>query len=289
LPELQAALAILRGMGWPLAVVFVAALLLAIGLPVRRRHKAAGVVAVLLVPLLWLASDVWRVHEAREFQAQARVRFEARCRTAAVRINRTVEDVEGVLLIKRRSPAANLGNQYALTDPYGDDLSGDGYALTFLWGRDEQGHVESTAPAPLGYRYVVIANEDGRGYTRFEAGTGERGEGGVLPVLRTPAEHLPRYGVTWQDISTRDDRDHWIAGSRLLIVDTSTGEVLAERIGWMWDEAMGAGVGARHPWSMAAARACPPFPVTAEGHPDRVGQTRSFAERVLQPRREAPH
>jgi hypothetical protein len=279
LPELDASVAIL----------LVLALLLAVLFPTRRRHKAAAVGTVLLVPLLLQAWDGWQEHQARQFHATARALFEARCRSAGVRIYRTVEDVDAVLLMKRRAPTANLANQYALTDPYGEDLSGDGYALTFLWGRNSEGHVESTAPPPLGYRYVVIANEDGRGYTRFELGQGPRDEGGALPVVRMPTRNLPRYGITWRDISTRQDREHWIAGSELQIVDTRTGEVLAERVGWMWDEGLGATDGARHPWVVAAAHACPPFPLAAGGQPYRIGQTRTLAEQVLKPRRAAPH
>jgi hypothetical protein len=284
LPELKAGLAILPDLGWAAAGLLLA-LLLAVVVPARRSHKAAGVAAALLVPACWFAWGAWGSHETREMHARARAMFEARCRTAGVRIYRTVDGVDSVLLMKRRAPTANLANQYAMTDPYGDDLGGDGYALSFLWGRDEAGHVEPMASEALGYRFVVIPNEDGLGYTRFELATGPRDQGGVLPVLRTPAEKLPRYGITWQDISSRQDREHWIAGSRLVIVDTHTGDVLAERIGWMWDDTMGATDGARHPWTEAASHACPPFPVTSGGLPYRVGQTRTFAEQVLKPRR----
>jgi hypothetical protein len=213
------------GWAWP---GFLLAAMLALVLPARRRYKAAGVLAALVVPACWLATEAWSAHQSRQTYARARALFEARCRTAGVRIFRTIDEVEAVLLMKRRAPTANLANQYALTDPYGDDLGGDGYALSFLWGRDAEGHIEPMAPESLGYRYVVMANEDGLGYTRFELASGARDEGGVLPVLRSPAEKLPRYGVMWQDISTRHDRAHWIAGSRLIIVDTHSGELLAE-------------------------------------------------------------
>ena len=289
MPDLDAGRDLLHGMGWALALGFAFALALAVLMPSRRCHKAVALAAVLMVPLLGLAWESWLVHDVRRTRTQAVALFEARCRTAGTRIYRTVDKVEGVLLMKRRAPAVNLANQYAMTDPYGEDLSGDGYALTFLWGRNADGHVEPTAPPPLGYRYVVMANEDGHGYTRFEAGKGPRDEGGVLPVLRGPAERLPRYAITWEDISSRADRDHWIAGSRLMILDTRTGEVLAERIGWMWDDAMGATEGARHPWAGAAAHACPRFPQADGGLPYRVGQTRNFAEQVLKPLRDDVH
>ena len=282
MPEPDIGLAILRGMRWVGAAVFLLALLLAWLLPTRRIHRMAALAGVLVLPLFGLGWEEWREHLFRSAQAQARSLFEAHCRSAGVQIHRAVDGVEGVLLMRRRAPATAVYKQYAMTDPYGDDLNGDGYALSFLWGRNGSGRVESTATSAMGYRYVVMANEDGVGYTRFELGGGTRDEGGVLPVLRSPATELPRYGITWEDLSSREDRDHWIAGSRLMAVDTATGEVIAERIGWMWDASLDTEPDARHAWTFAAAHACPAFPLLG-GQPYRIGQTRTFAEQVLRP------
>jgi hypothetical protein len=49
----------------------------------------------------------------------------------------------------------------------------------------------------------------------------------------------PRYGVTYDDISTREERDYWIAGSSLKVIDLQTNEVMAERIGYMMDRGQG--------------------------------------------------
>ncbi len=53
--------------------------------------------------------------------------FAQRCQAAGVKIHRVVDNVEGIYLLKVRPQQINLGNQFALDDPYGRNLGGDGY------------------------------------------------------------------------------------------------------------------------------------------------------------------
>jgi hypothetical protein len=131
-----------------------------------------------------------------------------------------------------------------------------------------------------------MIDPDGKSYSRYER-TGRREQFDALEISRAPTSSLPRYGVSYEDISSRNDRDHWIAGSRLFVVDTATGAVLAERIGWMFDNAMGSTGGYRQPWFFAAYNACPQFPTVNRNVPVQSGQTRNFVERVLIPPKES--
>ncbi|OUL99025.1 hypothetical protein A8M77_28280 [Variovorax sp. JS1663] len=100
---------------------------------------------------------------------------------------------------------------------------------------------------------------------------------------KAPATGLmPRYGLTYDDISTGEERDYWIAGSSLKVIDLQTNEVLAERIGYMMDWAQGSRVGGRAPWLMAADTACPAF-ASRHGFVAQRGQTLRFVEKVLKP------
>lgn len=109
---------------------------------------------------------------------------------------------------------------------------------------------------------------------------------------RVPADgDPPRYGITYDDISTKEDRDFWIAGSSLRIVDLTSGETIAERIGYMMDPGQGSRGGGRQPWLLAADRACPPFLARFERIVERVPgasaqrlQSYDFAEKVVTPR-----
>lgn len=98
----------------------------------------------------------------------------------------------------------------------------------------------------------------------------------------------PRYGVIYDDISTREEREYWIAGSSLKVIDLQTNEVIAERIGYMVDWAQGDRSGGRLPWLLAANRACPGFqrnplrPIPpGQGSTAQLGQTLDFVQKVL--------
>ena len=101
-----------------------------------------------------------------------------------------------------------------------------------------------------------------------------------VPVSSAP----PRYGVTYDDISTQEEREYWIAGSSLRVIDLQTNHIIAERIGYMMDQGQGNTSGGRSPWLLAADNACPKFgpenvEVPRSFHQPR--QTRNFVEKVL--------
>jgi hypothetical protein len=91
--------------------------------------------------------------------------------------------------------------------------------------------------------------------------------------------------VTYEDISTREERDHWIAGSSLKVIDLQTNEMMAERIGYMMDRGQGGNSGGRSPWLLAADYACPEFS-TQHGSTAQPYQTLVFVEKTLKPKME---
>lgn len=163
--------------------------------------------------------------------------------------------------------------------------------------RDDRGSLVEVGGSKEGYRYIeAIDPGDGKRY-RYAGGVKEvtktasiliGGDGKttfktkefVLDRIPAPGP-APRYGVTYDDISTREDRDHWIAGSSLKVIDLQTNEVMAERIGYMMDRGQGNTSGGRAPWLIAARNACPPFPITPGGQPFKLALTRDFVEKVL--------
>lgn len=97
--------------------------------------------------------------------------------------------------------------------------------------------------------------------------------------------------MRFDDISTREERSNWIAGSSLKVVDLDREKVIAERVGYMIDWAQGSRAGGRSPWLFAADNACPEFdrdfPVASrlKSHKNRnqLHQTARFVEKVLMP------
>jgi hypothetical protein len=237
-----------------------------------------------------------QVDETRSRLQIAEAMFQERCKSAGEKIDKTVDDVEGIFLMKVRPEKVNFSDQFAMTDPYGDDTGGRGYIENFLRGRGSSGSLTSEGITKNGYQYVeAIDSKDGGRY-RYAGSIKEvmhtssllmGGDGRTTfktqdyVLDRTPATGpMPRFGVTYDDISTREEREYWIAGSSLKIIDLQTNEVIAERIGYMMDRGQGNTSGGRSPWLLARYHACPSFP-TGGGRPVQIHQTRNFVEKVL--------
>ena len=239
--------------------------------------------------------------------AKAEAMFRERCKTAGEKIYRTADKVEGIFLMKLRPEGINYGDQFRMDDPYGSDLGGEGYVISFVRGSfqaNTSGTPAPGSPPRLGYRYVEALDPlDGKRY-RYTGSIREvtrtsnpliGGDGKsfktkefVLDKTLSPGP-LPRYGVTYDDISTREEREYWIAGSLLKVIDLKSNEVMAERIGYMMDRGQGSRVGGRSPWLLAADNACPSFfrnpklPPLGHGAQAQSRQTQDFVEKVLKP------
>lgn len=286
--------------------------------PSRQIKVVAGLVVVAgfaYFPLTYHAAKTQVEGAGKARFAKANAMFQERCKTAGEKIYRTAENVDGILLMKVRPKVTGLefDDQYGMHDPYGRDLGGDGYIETFVRGFEtRQSQFAPGAPPRLGYRYVeAVDPKDGKRYRYTGSikvvGRKDRNSpNNKIDIERNPNFDLniyaftldktsapgqsPRYGVTYDDISTREEREYWIAGSSLKVVDLKTNEVIAERIGYMMDPGQGATGGGRSPWLMAADNACPTFqrnplrPLEAgHGASAQSNQTEDFVEKVLKP------
>lgn len=235
--------------------------------------------------------------DARARLEKADAMFRERCKTAGEKIYKTVENVEGVYLLKLRPKEMNYGDQFRLDDPYGRDLRGDGYIGSFLRGEFQATHIgtpRAGSPPRGGFLYVeVIDSSDGKRYRytgridepwKYDSSYSKTYKRFVLDRIPAPSAQ-PHYGITYDDISTREDREYWIAGSSLKVIDLKTNQVIAERIGYMVDRGQGNKSGGRSPWLYAADNACPPFS-SRNGSGAQPYQTLDFVEKVLKPKSE---
>lgn len=276
---------LLRMVGVLFWLLVIGVLVAAIKLPKTRNGKIAAVLVVVGLFLAFPGRWAWEAKQkrdaAQERYQKAETMFQERCKKAGEFIHRTAEGVEGVFLLKVRT-LERMGMQYALDDQYGDDFSGDGYIESFFHARNDKGFLDDRKVG--GYRFVDATDpKDGKRY-RYTGRLDEPWkrnphalEGHRVFVLdKVPApEPAPRYGVTYDDISTREERDYWIAGSSLKVIDLKSNEVMAERIGYMMDPGQGKHGSGVAGWQVAERTACPPRPYTY--------QTRNFAEKVLHP------
>ena len=283
-----------------------------------KRGRLPGLVLLLIGLLTACSGHLAETSNSRgpkAHLARAEAIFQERCKTAGEKIYRTAEDVEGVFLMKLRPLGTNHGDQFKLDDPYGRDLDGVGYIESFARGSYDT--MRSPNPRPgwpsrIGYLYVeAIDPADGKRYryTGSVKSVGQKDSGAPnvqIELKRNPSYDLniyayvldrfhvtssaPRYGVTYDDISTREEREYWIAGSSLKVIDLKTNEVMAERIGYMMDRGQGNTSGGRSPWLFAASSACPDFHrfpnpvVSVPGASAQIRQTQDFVEKVLLPK-----
>lgn len=270
--------------------------------------SARIIVGVFALALLGscMGPPMWKDWQAKRQRERAMAMWQERCKKSGEFIHKTVEGVEGVYLVNVRT-RTNMGeqpaDQFALDDPYGRDLTGEGYITTFVrdshnW--DRKLPLPEGWPPHKGYRFVEANDIETGALSRYTGRVEEPWQrdksylkGHLQFVLdRVPiAERTARYGVKFEDISTREEREHWIAGSSLKVINLDTGEVIGERIGYMVDWAQGSRAGARSPWLFAADYACPDF---RHDFPEGTGrsvhkdhsqqyQTLRFVEKILKP------
>lgn len=274
--------ALLTGIGWLYWLVALVAAGFALWLPKRWIVKlplAVLVLAVFIVPITVHVDQKKQVLEARRSKLdEAMALFAERCKTAGEKINRTVENVEGVVWMKWRGSELNLDDQFATNDPYGHDCSAEDCIVKLLRAsKGMENDPNAKRPNHIGYRYVEsIDPNDGQRY-RYVMRLVEqdpRLKSFPRPQIEREAiaQFTARYGITWDDISTHEDREHWIAGGSLKVIDLQTNDVIAERIGYMVDRGLGSKAGFAAPWAFALRDACPSFSV----YPDGSQVTRSY-------------
>jgi hypothetical protein len=231
------------------------------------------IVAFFAVPLLVDSRErqvKTDLKQARLKEAQAH--FEMRCKNAGEKILQTAEGVETLAILNNRPRDFNLTDQFRLNDPYGHECGGDecisGYLINY---RSVPTGTGSYAPSntPV-YRFVEATDDATKQLYRYERASD------ASPLVRTPITSVSaQYGLKWEDISTPEDRRYWIAGGSLKVIDLKTGQVVAERVGYLMDPAQGDRAGARVPWGWARSYgpACPPL----------RGHNIDFVTKVLKP------
>jgi hypothetical protein len=254
-----------------------------------RSWPAKGICFVLVCALF--AMPLIHSHfEQKEEQDQRQMivdRFLTLCKEqAGEKIYKVVEGVDGFLILKPRQPTKDLKeyhDQYWMGDPYGhSDLEAEKPEHVFL--ADRRGYDGETVKIrPIaGYDYIEIQlrdHEHPERYKRIEV-VERHVQGNRLTTNTTyVAQPRSRYGYDWEDISTREDRNYWIAGGRMRVIDLETNTVIAERTGYLLDMVQGELGGGRKPWLLAQVNACPAFE-------SDTTKAKEFIARVLTPIRE---
>ena len=223
-----------------LAVVAVAVL---IAIPVRKAGKEMKAEA---------QEQQAQANDYKERYAKAKALFDERCKTAGEKVYRTVDNVEGVLLLKVRQHDSGNSNPMMPGAAAAHEFYGDGYMRSFLlYERDDAkfpGRTlieDTTSSSRPGYRFVdVIDPEDKKRY-RYTLAADTR-------VKRSEtADPAPRYAVTFEDIINPNERQYWVASSTVKVIDLQTQETMGEFTRYVMDPGQGSQAGQRSPWGFA--------------------------------------
>lgn len=299
------------------AYLVLAAMVIGVALWLPRTSKAkvaAALCTAVVVSIPLVLANKHReeskkvvTHEQTQVK-RATERFAELCKGAGDKINRTVDDVDAVMLLKVR-PKLEFKDH---TDPMlpgaamAGERGGDGYIETFLGvehpvsfgnggpspekikAMNMRGGIGFVGESPLPrYHYVDVINpNDGLRYrytavnnvTEYKSASGIVSKINRPSLRREPASGpAPRYAVDYEDIVNPEDRKLWIAGTTIRVIDQKTGEILGEYTTYLMDGGMGTTDGTRAPWSHASHRElqCPKVYGSTDNH------TRYFVDRVL--------
>lgn len=166
--------------------------------------------------------------------------FEHLCKNEAGEfIFKTVENVEGIRLLRLREPADDYLFQdlYAMEDPYGH-WQGDAEEPGFQFvGPSKYAYIETplrktkrnTAYKEFRHSSLYTAPEPGQTLERYFGYDDRSGRSLQLEYDNTPRS---RHAATWRGIKRQNDREMGIAGGELIVLDVDTNEVLAVRRGY---------------------------------------------------------
>lgn len=235
------------------------------------RAKRTRLIVVLLFALpavgLLVSNDVMEKRHAAERKAYvqaAYAHFKQRCESAHITYYKQVPPQDGVFIMKPGTKATSeqLKDQFWMGDPYDLPDTPENEASGLLYRQKSLPKESSDALQRGGFDFVEAPHPDQPGkYLRFTLKPDSDRKDYKGHVRHQPGSaivdtRLSHYGYTWDDISTPEDRKYWVAGGRLRVVDLDSGEVVAERIGYVIERYFGATSSTFNQTPWLSARGC---------------------------------
>ena len=226
-----------------------------------RGRVGKGLSALAVVVLFgWLpAKQAYEAQKRHNYAREAWAYFNKLCdEKSGEKIYKTYTGVKSVLVVKPLPPAKDMDHfdQFWYGDPYSA-------SATSVRARAAASILTLSSRRPTGIQEGLEFVE-----MRLEADGAPRYQRITRPtsnseVARTEFIDKPvsRFGISWEDISTPEDRVYWVAGSRLQVIDLTDNSVVAERIGYFIEAGFGSRAGGRRPWltSRGPNTTCPPL------------------------------
>lgn len=259
--ELTGMGSVLRGIGVLYWVLAIGTLVLAIRYGKGTRGKIIWA-AVAIAAFGYLPGKaMFEQHQRDTYAKEAWAYFKKLCdEKSGEKIYKTYTGVKSVLVVKPLPPATekDLYDQFWYGDPYSNatpwDRRGERKAGTLI---GQQRFISGRGEIGFEFFEQEITANNGKAFQRVEPSQ-------VPPyfVSKSPIEKpTSRFGTSWEDISTSDDRKSWVAGSRFRVIDLIDNSIVAERIGFFIEAGFGSTAGQRRPWltSRGPSTTCPPL------------------------------
>ncbi len=265
------------------------ALMLALWLPKGKESKmAAAILVIVLASILPIKAFLVYREEKQAADAfkvrydKAKALFDERCKSAGEKVYKTVENVDVIYLSNPRPKSSNADRadqnwKFAgLPGEYG----GDAGILSFLlWehmqkdqrkddpDRATRSYLNDNLSEMPGYKFVDVKQSDGS----IERNSLASGYKLRVQVLESPPVI---YEVINTDISSQEDREHWIAGIKVQVRNNKSNETLAEKVWYAFEPGLGDTDGSRSPWGFALV-----CDMSGYGN----SPTRYFVDQILKP------
>ena len=236
------------------AIAVAVVLIWALGEYFKIKKNYRVIVAVLvsfLVSLFWTIpikkeekKTIAKYNEQKEKYEEARAVFDEQCKKAGEKIYRTVDNVDGIILLKVWGENDNRSRHVRTQDQMWEYAAYTGSGGKFFVGIFlSKGDVYKNNKNSkmfkdfIGYQYVDVPNEE-----QFTHYTGEFN--GQYWIDDTNNEEIiskssARYAVTFETDVNPELRKYWVAGVTFKIIDLQTNELLAEKTIFNFSQTLG--------------------------------------------------
>ncbi|UBQ55263.1 hypothetical protein [Alysiella filiformis] len=232
---------------------------------------SAGIIVlfVRIIPMLLMmafAPSKAEQQEAEEWQRKyqtAKALFKQQCEKAGEKIYRTVDNVEGIMLLKVIKDDG-ISRDAKHHDPMWDDA-----VLRSSTDNEFIGNFLGVYGLPE-YMYIDILQKNEKNVIRYVDNNNR------LPLIQTLNPQNPsRYAVNFEHNIDPKLRKHWVAGVTIQIIDRKNNEIIAEKIIYAFEKGLGSKGGGRMPWA---------FAITCENKDTSDNILPRFVNQVLKPR-----
>ena len=218
-----------------IALVTIIAMAIGFKFTARKNRLWVGLLIAVAVPYSCISPLVRELkrdqQKAAEKEAEwrkryepAKARFDQLCQNAGEKIDRTADNVDGILLLKVRGDDEKYqSNRY---NPLKDQMWEDAAVESEF---DREAYIEEfllpyTSSFPR-YTYADVLQKNGL-VIRYSR---QREEQNWVMEQRPTPHPRARYAVTYENDISWENRKHWIAGTTIKIIDTKTNELMAEK------------------------------------------------------------